>query len=94
MEAGETKKLVRWFGTYREHLDGNSKTYKGKGEHVDDKKARIHDAKASLFGAPSRDTVLYYSLLLPIVLFVLKTIQGRNREFLNKNPFLFLRAGS
>lgn len=70
----------RWFGTYRELLDGESKTYKGKGEHVDDKNARIMDAKATLFSAPSQDTVLYYALLLPIGLFVLKAVQEQDHE--------------
>jgi len=62
------------FGTFRDKIILSESSYKGHADIVTEDDAKVLDVKANLFGIPSKESIIYYSLLIPLYYFLVSEI--------------------
>lgn len=80
----------RWFGTFRDKLHGKSATYRGEALVVGKASARELDAKATLLGLPTLDSLAYsicYISIFYIFYAALNGLHGVNEWVRNSGIF-------
>lgn len=81
------------FGTFRDKMNIDGSSYKGDADIVTDDAAKILDSKANIFSRPSKETLIYYILVIPLYILVVQKVLIINPVFIeNASLIAFLAS--
>merc|ERR1711918_181229 len=78
------------FGTFRDKIISDESSYKGYADIISEDDAKILDVKANLFGTPSKESIIYYSLVIPLYYFLMNEIRYLSKERRSTNVVALL----
>jgi len=78
------------FGTFRDKIILGESSYRGHADIVTEDDAKVLDVKANLFGLPSKESIIYYSLVIPLYYFLVNEITSKPDKAKNITVIAFL----